>query len=74
MFGSIVEMEPLIEDRLIVEVQRRPAGVVSSRTLEGTASINFKHIVTAASLIDPSADGVNQERSPRRPWANGAVG
>ena len=55
----LVEMEPLLEDRLIVEGQRQPARVVGARPLEGAARLDLKHVVAAvAVLVDPSADRI----------------
>src|SRR5580704_15125459 len=56
---GLVETKPLLEGRLIVEVQRQPGMVESARTVEGTASLDFEHVVTAvAILVDPSSDRI----------------
>ena len=55
----LVEMEPLLEGRLIVEVQRQPGRVVGARPLERAARLDFEHVVDAvAVLVDPVADRI----------------
>ena len=56
---ALVEMEPLLEERLVVEVQRQPCRVIGARSLEGATRLDLENVVAAiAILIDPMADGV----------------
>ncbi len=58
---GLVEEYRLLDDRLIVLVQRNAAGVVSSGALEA-ARLDLEAIVPAAAVrIDPRADGITQE-------------
>jgi hypothetical protein len=51
-----VEVDPLLDEGLIVRVQRDAAGVESARTFQ-VAGLDLKRVIAAASvLIDPFAD------------------
>ena len=57
----LVEVDSLLEDRLIVESQRQTGGIIGARSLE-IEGLDFEHVVAAvAVLVDPFADD-----SPRR--------
>jgi len=47
---SFVGVEPFLDDRLVVLVQRNAAGVVSTRTLE-IASLDEKRVVAAVAIL-----------------------
>ena len=65
-----VEVDPLLDDGLIVGVQRQVAGIEGSGTAEA-ACLNFENIVAAIPVrIDPLADRITQEG--RFPRAKGA--
>src|SRR5712691_10688254 len=50
----LVDKNSLLEGRFVVEVQRNPRRVVSARSLEWAAGVDFEHIIDAiAVLIDP---------------------
>src|SRR5712671_2736014 len=52
---GLVEIDPLLDDRGIVGVQRQPAGIIDARALEA-AGLDFQHVVFAvAVLVDPFA-------------------
>ena len=58
---SFVEMDSLLEDRLIVESQGQTGGIIGARSLE-FAGLDFERVVAAvAVLVDPFVDD-----SPRR--------
>src|SRR5262249_6959213 len=55
---SVAE-DALLENRLVVEMQRQAGCVISAGALEGAACFHFENIIDAvAVLIDPSADRV----------------
>src|SRR4029434_373055 len=59
---GLVEIDALLEDRLVVVMQRQARGIVMARSLE-TSGLDFQHVVAAvAVLVDPSADGIASER------------
>jgi len=47
---SLVEINPLLEDGLIVPVQRQSAGVVGARALEA-AGLDLEQVVAAIALL-----------------------
>ncbi len=53
---GFVEIYPLLENGLIVEVERKAAGIVDARPLE-TARFDFRHVAVAI-LIDPLSDRI----------------
>src|SRR5262249_59361082 len=54
----LVEMDSLLEDRLIVGMHRQAAGVEDARTFE-VARLDLEHVVAAvAVLVDPLPDRV----------------
>ena len=58
----LIEIEALLEDRLVVVMQRQAGSVVVARPLE-TAGLHFEHVIAAVTiLIDPSANGIAGER------------
>jgi hypothetical protein len=44
---GLVEVEPLLKSRLIIEVQRKPGVIVSARAFERPACLHHEHIVAA---------------------------
>src|SRR5258708_13237665 len=72
---GLVEVDPLLEDRLVVPVQRQAAGVVGTRTLEA-AGLDLEQVVVAVPFgVDPLADGIAVEArlERRRPIAAAGV-
>src|ERR1700719_2516101 len=58
---GLVAVDALLEDRLIVEVQRQAGFIVSAGSLEA-ARLDLEHVVSAISvLIDPFADRVARQ-------------
>ena len=55
----LVEVDPLLEGGLIVEVQRKAGEVVNARPFERPPRLDFENVVAAVTvLVDPSADRV----------------
>ena len=55
---GLVEIHPLLDDALLVEMQRQSAGVVGAGAAKG-AGLDLEHVVMAAAgFIDPFADRV----------------
>ena len=72
--SALVAEEPLLEDRLVVDVQRQAGFVEGARSLEA-AGLDLEQVVAAVAVgVDPFADRVAREgrRESRRPVA--AVG
>src|SRR5216683_1277045 len=58
---GLVEIDALLDDGLVVGMQRDSGGVIDARALHA-ASLDLKHVVAAvAVLIEPLADGITQE-------------
>jgi hypothetical protein len=54
-----VEVDPFLDDCLIVVMQRQTGAIVDARTFKGAARLDLEHVVTAIPVfIDPVADGV----------------
>ena len=69
---GLVEMDSLLENRLIVEGERQAGRIIGTGSLERPAGLDFEHVVAAvAVLVDPFADRIARERriEPRRPVA-----
>src|ERR1700740_2178359 len=59
----LVEIQALLEDRLVVVVQRQPGGIVMTRSLEGSTGFDLERVVMAVmGAIDPVPDRVAGER------------
>ena len=59
---GLVEVDPFLDDRLVVAVQGQAAAVERARSPH-PARLDQKHVVTAVSiLVDPLADGIAVER------------
>ena len=57
----LVEVEPLLDDGLVVVVERNSAGVVSARAGEA-ARLDLEHVVLAVAVgIDPFPDGIAEQ-------------
>src|SRR5258708_21402273 len=58
---GLVAINALLEDRLIIDVQRQAGLIISTRSLEA-ARLNLKDIVSAVAVfVDPPADRVARE-------------
>src|SRR6266849_6198455 len=58
----LVEIDALLEDRLVVMMQRQAGGVIMAGTFEA-AGFDLQHVMAAAIvLIDPLADRITDER------------
>jgi len=44
---ALVEVEPLLEDRLVVVMERQAGGIVMARSLEGSAGLDLERVVMA---------------------------
>src|SRR5262245_32061427 len=67
---GLVEIDPLLDHRLAVAVERDAGRIVTARVLEETC-LDFEYVVLAvAILIDPLADRIARECRLRalRPW------
>ena len=57
----LVEIDALLDDGLVVAVERHAARLVSARALE-VAGLDFEHVVLAVTVgVDPSADRIAGE-------------
>src|SRR5260370_14136889 len=57
---GLVDEDPLLDDRLIVLVQRKSAAVKNARAAKA-AGLHLEHVVAAVALaVDPFADGITQ--------------
>jgi len=69
---ALVEMEPLLEDRFIVEVQGQPGRIIGTWSLERTMCLRFKRVrripLPAVSIQRRSR---SPDRSPRHRSAKG---
>ena len=58
---ALSSVDPLLDDGLVVLVQRNAAGVEGARALE-VAGLDFEHVVAAVAVrVDPLADRVADE-------------
>src|SRR5258708_39417412 len=58
---GLVAVDALLDDGLIVDVQRKPGLVESARPLEAARLDLERAVVAAAVLVDPAADRVARE-------------
>ena len=71
---GLVEIDALLDDGLIVLVQRNAAEIEGARTTE-VAGLDFEHVELAvAILVNPFADGVAVEAGLDLLWPGAAVG
>src|SRR4051812_32763250 len=71
---GLVAIDTLLEDGLVVKMERQAGFIVSAWPLEA-AGLDFEHIVGAvAVLVDPLADRVARERRINLPGPVATVG
>src|SRR5258705_11721576 len=59
---GLVEIDALLEDRLVVEVQRQAGRVVGAASLERAARLSFEHVEAAVTIeVDPLADRITRK-------------